>query len=260
MIDRLVTARWPLTLAFAVVVLAVWQVLGSLDVLPRYLLTPTEILVGSARLTADGDLLPAIAESTKRQMGGFLLGASLGVVLGLLAGVVRPAEDLLDTLVSLTYPLPKIALFPVVVVWLGFSDSARILVIATSCFYPSFVNALAGTRGIDPRMLWVARNLEAGRWRTFWQVVCRAAMPSVVVGVRISLALSFVLTFATETIGAARGGLGFLIDEGFYNLLYEMMYAGILAFAVLGLIADQLWVRISARLLHGQRAQSLGFS
>lgn len=257
--DRMLGAGWPVSLGFVLLLLFVWQVVGMLGLLPNYVLTPAEIVVALVKTTIDGELLPAVALSVRRQLVGFTIGATSGVVVGLLAGVLRPAEDVFDTLVSWTYPLPKIALFPVIVVWLGFSDLSRVLVIAVSTFYPAFVNALSGTRSIDPRLLWVARNVGAGRVRTFWQVVFRAAMPQIVVGVRISLALSWTLTFATESIGASRGGLGFLIEEGFNNLLYDMMYAGIVAFAILGYIADQIWVRTSARLLHGQRTAALGY-
>lgn len=256
--ERLLDSRWPLSLAFVTMLLVAWQALGVAGALPRYILTPLAIGQATVELVASGELLPAVGDTVRRQFVGFLLGAGFGTLTGLLAGVVRPAEDVLDTLVSWTYPLPKIALFPVVVVWLGFTDTSRVLIIAVSTFYPSFVNALSGTRSIDARQLWVARNVGAGRVRTFLQVVLRAAMPSIVVGVRISLALSFTLTFATESIGASQNGLGQLIEDGFNNLLYGLMYAGILAFAVLGLVADQVWVRISRRLLQGQRTMALG--
>lgn len=255
---RLVDARWPVSLAFAALLVVAWQLAGMSDALPRYVLSPTEILAGFVALLGEGELLPAIGNSLRRQVSGFVLGATVGVLIGLLAGVFRAAEDLFDTMVSLTYPLPKIALFPVVVVWLGFTDTARILIISLSCFYPSFVNAFAGTRGIDPRVLWVARNVGASRTRTFRQVVFRAAMPSIVTGVRISLALSFVLTFATESIGASRGGLGYLIEEGFNNLFYDWMYVAILCFALLGFLADRLWLMLAGRLLHGQQAMAVG--
>ncbi len=197
-----------------------------------------------------------MGNSLRRAMLGFVIGASLGVFFGLLAGVSRIAEDFVDTLVSITYPLPKIALFPIVVIWLGYSDTARILIISISCFYPSFVNALAGTQGIDSRLLWVARNVGASRVRSFGQVVLRAAMPAVATGVRISLALSFILVFATETLGAGEGGLGQVIEDGFNNLLYPLMWSGIAAFALLGLTADRIWMALSDRFLRGQRVEA----
>lgn len=253
MMDRMLERRWPVSVAFVTIILLVWELAGFSGGLPRYLIAPSAIAEAVVDLHRNGQLVPNVSVSMKRQIWGFLFGATLGSLSGLLAGVFRIAEDALDTIVSMTYPLPKIALFPIVVLWLGFSDAARILVIATSCFYPAFVNALAGTRQIDPRMLWVARNAEAGRWETFWKVVFRSSMPSVFTGVRISLALSFILTFATESIGASREGLGFLIGEGFNNLLYDLMWAGVAVFAVLGFIADQTFSRVVGPLLRGQR-------
>jgi ABC-type nitrate/sulfonate/bicarbonate transport system permease component len=250
--------KWLASSLFALLLLAVWELLGALDLLPVYVLAPTAIASAVWTTLTDGTLLPASAASLGRQLSGFALGSTAGVLVGLFAGVSRWGEDVFDTLVSLTYPLPKIALFPVVVIWLGYTDWARILVISISCFYPSFINAFAGTRGIDSRLLWVARNAGAGRLRSFSQVVLRAAMPSVVNGVRLSLALSFILTFATESLGASRGGLGALIEDGFNNLLYPLMWAGIVAFALYGFLADQVWTRLAGRLLHGQRVEAVG--
>jgi ABC-type nitrate/sulfonate/bicarbonate transport system permease component len=258
MINTVLERKWLASSLFAAVLLTIWQLCGVFGLLPNYVLTPGAIASALWATLVDGTLLPASRVSLTRQLSGFVLGSSAGVLLGLFAGVSRWAEDVFDTLVSLTYPLPKIALFPVVVIWLGYTDSARILVIAISCFYPSFINALAGTRGIDSRLLWVARNAGASRLRAFRQVVLRAAMPSVVNGVRLSLALSFILTFATESLGASRGGLGALIEDGFNNLIYPLMWAGIAAFALYGFIADQTWTRLSGRLLHGQRVEAVG--
>jgi ABC-type nitrate/sulfonate/bicarbonate transport system permease component len=256
--NAILERKWLASSLFFLLLVVLWQLAGAADLLPVYVLTPTAIVSAVWTTLTDGQLLPASASSLGRQMSGFLLGSTAGVLLGLFAGVSRWAEDIFDTLVSLTYPLPKIALFPVVVIWLGYTDWARILVISISCFYPSFINAFAGTRGIDSRLLWVARNAGAGRLRAFRQVVLRAAMPSVVNGVRLSLALSFILTFATESLGASRGGLGALIEDGFNNLLYPLMWAGIVAFAVYGFLADQIWTRLAGQLLRGQRVEAVG--
>lgn len=241
---------------FFTVVLLVWQAASALGALPAYVLSPAQIIQALVETVVDGVLLPAMGTSLQRTAAGFVIGSSLGVFFGLLAGVSRIAEDFVDTLVSLTYPLPKIALFPIVVIWLGYTDTARIMVISISCFYPSFVNALAGTQTVDPRLLWVARNAGASRVRAFRQVVLRAAMPSVATGVRISLALAFILTFATETLGAGRGGLGQVIEDGFNNLLYPLMWSGIAAFAILGFLADRAWAGASDRFLRGQRVEA----
>lgn len=258
MLDRAVEARWPLSLSFGLGLLLLWQLLAVGPGLPDYILAPTAIVSAVVSGLSGGDLLSATGATLSRVVPGFLLGTSLGVVLGLVAGVIRVAEDVFDTLVSLTYPLPKISLFPLLAIGLGFTDRARIIVIAVSVFYPAFVNAFSGTKAVERRFVWVAQNLEAGPVRTFRQVILPASLPSILVGVRISLALSFVLGFATEAIGAARTGLGVEIQEGYNNLLYRPMYAAIAMFAVLGFLSDLALKRISSRLSRGQRLEAVG--
>lgn len=250
-------ARWPVTLTFVAVIVALWQLWGALDRLPNYILPPSEIVVGLVEYLEDGTLGPATVSSMERLGMGFAIGTSLGILVGLLAGVLRPVEDVSDPIVSLTYPLPKIALFPAFAVWLGFSDWTRIVIIALACFYPSFVNAHSGTRTIDRQLLWVARNLGASRVRSFAQVVLPAALPRIVVGVRISLALAFVLLFSTEAI-ASREGLGYWVFEGYLNVRYDLMYASILLLAILGFAADRIVLFVGNRLTRGHTIEAIG--
>lgn len=249
--------RWPVTLAFLAVILALWELWGLLDRLPRYLLPPTSIVAALFEHLGDGTLGPATSSSMQRLSVGFVVGTGLGVLVGLLAGVLRAVEDIADPIVSLTYPLPKIALFPAFAVWLGFSDQARILVIALACFYPAFVNAMSGTRTIDRQLVWVATNLGAGRVRTFFQVILPAALPRIFVGVRISLALAFVLLFSTEAI-ASREGLGHLVFSAYHDLRYELMYASILLLAILGFLFDRILLAIGTRLTRGHTIEAIG--
>lgn len=249
--------RWPTTLAFVTILVLAWQLQGILGRLPAYVLPPSEIVAAAVRYLADGTLGPATISSLQRLGMGFVVGTGLGVLVGLLAGVNRVAEDVADPVVSLTYPLPKIALFPVFAVWLGFNDRSRILTIALACFYPAFVNALSGTRGISRQLVWVAANLGASKVRTFFAVVLPAALPRVLVGVRISLALSFVLLFSTEAI-ASREGLGFYVFEGYLNVRYDLMYAAIAVLALLGFMADRLLLLVGGWLTRGQAIEAVG--
>lgn len=256
-LERMVTARWPVALVVAGCLVGAWQLMGALGRLPVYVLSPAEVVSAVWSYLTDGTLSEAAVVSLRRLAVGFAIGAGLGVTLGLLAGVVPLFHAVIDPLVSFTFPLPKIALFPPIALWLGFSDRAIWLVIALACFYPSFINAVAGTRGIDRHHLWVAGNLTAGHWRTFWQVVFPAALPRLLVGVRISLALSFVMVFATEAI-SSRPGLGSVIVESYQFLRYDRMYAAIALLAVLGLIADRLLVWIARSGTRGHDIAAVG--
>lgn len=249
--------RWPVSIAFAAAVVAAWQALVMASVTPGYILAPSAIAAAFVDALLHEQLLSATRDTLARVVPGLAIGAGLGVVLGLLAGMVRSAEQFFDSLVSMTYPLPKISLFPIFVVALGFSDRARIIVIALSVFYPVFVNALAGTRAVAPEFVWAAHNFGAGRVRTFVDVVLPGAMPSVLVGLRIGIAVSFVVTFSTEAIGAGQSGLGVEIQESYANLNYDPMYAAIAMFALMGFLADTGLRVAAARLLRGQRLETM---
>lgn len=246
-----VTARWPVSTALLAVLIGGWELAGQAGSLPDYILAPSGIWNGIVDLATSGELWDLLFPSLKRSLIGFAIGAGLGVLLGILAGVIRPISDLVELPVSFTYPLPKIALFPAFAVWLGFEDRTRILVIALACFYPCYLNAHSGTRAIDPNLIYVARNVGARRPRTIAQVVVPAALPRTLIGLRISLALSFVLLFATETIGFATG-IGAEIFRSFQFADYERMYACIAVLGACGFLANALLLAIARRLTPGQ--------
>jgi ABC-type nitrate/sulfonate/bicarbonate transport system permease component len=250
-------SRAAAALSFCALLLLAWQAVGMMGWLPRYVLSPVEIALAVVKYTANGTLIAALQQSLPRMVLGFVIGTGTGVVVGLLAGTWRIVENAIDPLVSLTYPVPKIAFFPVIAVWLGYSDRARVLVIALACFYPAFINALSGTRGLDRQYIWVARNLEAGTWRTFWQVTFPGSLPRVLAGVRISLALSFIMLFATEVIASTQG-LGFQIFEGYLNVQYDLMYAAVATLALLGFLSDRLLVYVGRRATRGQDIETGG--
>lgn len=246
-------ARWPVSVGFAGALIGLWE-LWAATVAPVYIHGPSTIVADTVRLAADGTLGPLLGESVRRAATGFAIGAGLGAVIGLVAGVVPVVEDLVDPPVAVTYPFPKIALFPALAVLLGFDDRTRIVVIAVACFYPAYLNAHSGTRGINPGFLWLARNVGAGRLRTFTQVVVPAALPRLLVGLRISLALSFVLMFATEVIGFTTG-IGAEIFQARLAGDYDVMWAGTAVIGLVGFVADRLLGAVSRRLLRGRELE-----
>jgi ABC-type nitrate/sulfonate/bicarbonate transport system permease component len=236
---------------FVAVVLSIWQVAALAGQLPPFVLGPIEIALAALRLPLEEPVARHAGLSLYRALCGFALGATSGVVLGLLSGVSRTARDLLDIPQAFVHAIPKISLFPAVAVWLGFSDSARILVIALSCFFPAYLNALNGALGVNPRLLWLARNVEASRVQTFFQVVLPASLPRTLVGLRISLMVAFILMVATEVIGHSEG-LGSGLMHSYMNGEYAAMYAQIAYIACLGFMANAILEWISRRLTRGQ--------
>jgi len=202
-------------------------------------------------MATSGELWPHVWSSMIRAYGGFALGAFAGVFLGLFAGVSRAAGMFLDPLVSLTYPVPKIVLLPILVVWLGFGDASKIATIAISVFFPVFINAFAGTRAVPRLYVWAARNMGARPGRTFFRVVLPAAMSHVLAGIRVGLALAFVVLFAAELFGAS-SGLGYLIGRAEESGRFDLMFVAILAITFIGFASDRAFVALRRRLLAGQ--------
>ncbi len=242
-LDAALERKWPVSLAFVAALVALWELLGAVGALPDYVVAPSSIVAGIGELVDSGELWELLLPSLRRSFTGFVIGATLGVLAGLLTGIWKPAEEVLELPVSFTYPLPKIALFPAFAVMLGFTDGTRILVISLACFYPAYLNANSGTRAIDPAIIEVARNAEASRVRTFFQVVFPAALPQIFTGLRICLALSFILLFATEIIGFS-DGIGSDILRSSRDADYQRMYSGIAILAIAGFAASRLLLSI----------------
>jgi NitT/TauT family transport system permease protein len=160
----------------------------------------------------------------------------------------RPLNVLLGPLVELFYPMPKSALIPVTVLWLGFGDASKILLIFLGCMLPVTIGAYNGARGCDPVLVWSARSMGASRLRALWDVVLPSAMPELLNGTRTALALTFVLLVSSELI-QARKGLGYLIGFLGSGGIYDAMFAVVLTVALLGFLADRLYLMLMRRAL-----------
>jgi ABC-type nitrate/sulfonate/bicarbonate transport system permease component len=242
------------TVGFQLLVLLVWEAGARSGRFPDYLVGRLEIVVEAGHYLAKGEVLGHMGHSLFRVYAGFFIGSALGVVLGLLSGVLRPVRDLLDTLQAFVHAIPKISLFPAVAVWLGFSDASRILIIALSCFFPAYLNAMSGALGINPKYLWLSRNNEMSRLRTFVEVILPASLPRTLVGLRISLMVAFILMVATEVVGHS-DGLGSLVMLAYQNGAYPQMYAYILFIAIAGYFSNLLLQRVAVWLCKGQAVE-----
>jgi NitT/TauT family transport system permease protein len=172
----------------------------------------------------------------------------IGASLGILMAWWRPLNVLLNPLVELFYPLPKSALIPVTVIWLGFGDGSKILLIFLACMIPVTIGAFNGARGSDEALVWSARGMGASRLRMLWDVVVPSALPELLNGIRTALALSFILLVSSELI-VAHQGLGYLIGFLGANGSYEAMYAVVLTVAFLGFAADRAHLLLMKRML-----------
>ena len=218
--------------------LAVWQLL-SLRGLPDYVLSPIEIVKHFVAALGTREIYQDAAASLMRALPGFAVGTVLGVLLGLAAGIARSFDEMLSPLVFLSYPVPKIVMLPVFMLWFGIGDLSKILIIALACFYPAFINAYYGARATRRILVWSARNMGASEAEIFRRVVLPGALPQIFAGLRVALALSFIVMFAAEMINA-RSGLGHLIREAEASLRFDLMYVSLVTIAILGYAGDRL--------------------
>lgn len=250
----LVATRRTAALLYPVVVLAIiWQLLSvSGWVSPR--LMPPLSEIGSAFLEGvlGGELLFHAGVSFTRALSGFALAIVIGIPLGLLMARVRWFESLVEPIFSFGYPVPKIALYPVFILILGFGSSSKIALIALECTFPIAVNTYFGVRAVQPRLVWSARNMGAGSIRTFLLVLLPAALPSIMSGIRVALPLALVVVIVTEMIGESVG-LGYYITYASASFIYASSYAGVLAVAIMGFVLDRMLVVVRNRLVFWER-------
>ena len=226
-----------------------WEAATRSGLVPVSLLPPLD---GVARswweLAASGDLWTNGVASMTRGAAGLALAVGLGSLIGVLMAWYKPIRIAVNPLVQFLYPMPKSALIPVMVLWLGFGDGSKVATIFIGCLLPITLSAFNGARGTDEVLVWSARSMGASRARVLWEVVFPSALPELLSGIRTALALSFVLLVASELI-VARHGLGYMIGWLGDGGAYDAMFAVVLTVALLGFAADRAYLMLMRRLL-----------
>jgi len=226
-----------------------WEAIVQFGLVSRDLLPSlSDVLSATWKLAREGDLWTNGAASLYRGGAGLALAIIVGAVLGILMAWWRAVDAFVGPLVEALYPMPKSALIPVTVLWLGFGDGSKILLIFLGCMLPVTLAAYNGARSCEQALVWSARSLGASRLRVLWDVVLPSALPELVNGVRTALALTFVLLVSSELI-VARAGLGYLIGFLGEGGVYDAMFAVVLVVAFLGFFADRLYQRATRRML-----------
>ena len=229
-----------------------WEATARLGLVSELALPSlTAVATAWIDLIKDGGLITNGVSSLYRAGMGLLLSIVIGAALGIFMAWWRPLNVLLSPLVEMFYPMPKSALIPVTVIWLGFGDGSKILLIFLGCMLPITIGAFNGARGADRALVWSARSMGASRLRMLWDVVLPSAMPELLNGIRTALALAFILLVSSELI-VAQKGFGYLIGFLGANGSYEGMFAVVLTVAFLGFAADRLYQLLMQRMLRWQ--------
>ena len=230
-----------------------WEATSRLQLVSSSALPPlSDIAIAWWDMLKDGELVTNGAASLWRAGAGLFLSIVVGATLGIFMAWWRPVNVVLGPLVEALYPMPKSALIPVTVIWLGFGDGSKILLILLGCMLPITIGAYNGARGSDQALVWSARSMGASRMRMLWDVVVPSATPELLNGIRTALALSFILLVSSELI-VAREGLGYLIGSLGSNGNYDAMYAVVLTVAFIGFAADRVYQLFQDRMLRWQQ-------
>ena len=227
-----------------------WQLSSTLGWLSsRVLPAPVDVVLAAWSLLLSGALWVHVKVSTVRALTGLAIGGSLGLGLGLLTGSVRFAETLLDSTIQMVRNIPPLAAIPMVILWFGIDESAKLFLIATSVFFPLYLNTFHGIRNVDPGLVEMARAYGLNRWQLHWQVILPGALSSILVGLRFSLGLMWVILIVAETI-SAQAGIGYLTMNAREFMQTDVVLVGISLYAILGKLADlfaraleQYWLR-----------------
>jgi NitT/TauT family transport system permease protein len=232
-----------------VLIALLWEAASRLELVSSLALPPlSNVIEALIDLIRSGELFTNGLSSIYRGAAGLLLAILIGAALGIFMAWWRPLNVVLSPLVELFYPMPKSALIPVTVIWLGFGDGSKILLIFLGCMLPVTVGAFNGARSSEQVLVWSARSMGASRMRMLWDVVVPSAMPEMLNGIRTALALSFILLVSSELI-VARQGFGYLIGSLGANGSYEAMFAVVLTVAFLGFAADRAYQLVMQRVL-----------
>jgi ABC-type nitrate/sulfonate/bicarbonate transport system permease component len=218
-------------------VLVIWQILSDTGVISaRYVPSPLRIVEAAMALSASGELWQHVSASLYRLSVGFVLGGIPGIIIGILMGLNRYLRAALDPLIAATYPIPKIAVLPLLMLVFGIGDGSKIAVVAFSVLLLTIINTIVGVRGIDRVHFDVARNYNTPWHKLFWRVIVPGSLPTIFAGLRISLGISLIVLVGAEFV-ASRAGIGFLIWSSWETLLVENMFVGIIVITILGVVS-----------------------
>ncbi|AFI27515.1 ABC transporter permease [Bacillus stercoris] len=239
---------WTKGLLLPAAIIAIWQIIGALGLVSATVLpTPVTIVLTFKELILSGELFGHLQISIYRAALGFLLGAGLGLIIGILAGFSKRTELYLDPSLQMLRTVPHLAVTPLFILWFGFDEVSKILLIALGAFFPVYINTFNGIRGVDAKLFEVARVLEFKWYQQITKVILPAALPNILLGIRLSLGIAWLGLVVAELMGSS-SGVGYMIMDARQFSQTNKVFAGIIIFAVVGKLTDS-FVRLLERKL-----------
>lgn len=216
--------------------LAIWELICQSGVVSSlFLPAPTSIISALIQMIADGEIGVSLAASLYRILAGFFIGSLVGLVVGLVTGTSALMDKIGTPIVNAIYPIPKIALLPLFILWLGIGELSKVTIIALGVFFPVAMNTYSGVKNVDTLLLKVAASFNASWWMTMKSVVLPNALPMIFAGLRLAAGTSLLLLVAAEMI-AAQVGIGALILHYGDLMITDRLMAGVIVLSLLGLV------------------------
>tara|TARA_R110002049_G_scaffold98534_2_gene239862 strand:- start:939 stop:1700 length:762 start_codon:yes stop_codon:yes gene_type:complete len=227
--------------------IGLWQLMISGGFINEFMLpSPGATLQALWTLAADGSLWEHLSESLKRVGMGYLIAACIGLPIGFLCGVWRPASDLIRPVIEALRPIPPLAWVPIAILWFGLGDASAYFLVFLGCFFPMFFGAYTAVRALDTNLINAARCLGASRWMLMRDVFIPASLPIVMPNLRLALGWGWMCVVTAELI-AAQSGLGYLIQQSRQVFQIQNVVAGMVTIGVVGYLMSATLERLERR-------------
>ena len=230
------SALLPFLLPLGIVLL--WQAAASFGwITNRLMPAPIQVVWAFRDKLVSGELAVNIQASAVRAISGLLVGGSIGFLLGLANGVSRLSHALTDTTLQMLRTIPNLALIPLVILWFGIGEEAKLFLTALGVFFPLYLNTLHGVRNVDPQLIEMGRVYGMSNWTLFRKVIFPGALPSIFVGLRFSLGIMWLTLIVAETM-AASSGIGHMANSAREFMMTDVVILALVIYALLGKLAD----------------------
>lgn len=235
--------------ALPVVLLILWEIAARAGLITARLMpAPSTIAVAGWNALMDGTLVYHTLISTRRALIGLAIGGGLGFAAGIVNGLWKPAETLLDSTFQMVRNVPHLALIPLVILWFGIDETAKIFLVSIGVFFPIYINTLHGVRTVDPQVVEMAQIYGLDRKALIARIILPGALPSILVGLRYALGFMWLTLIVAETI-SAKDGIGYMTMNAREFFLTDVVLLGIIIYALLGKFADSLTRLVERRVL-----------
>ncbi|MDR6658667.1 NitT/TauT family transport system permease protein/sulfonate transport system permease protein [Tardiphaga robiniae] len=235
-----------------------WHLIATSGLVDRVMLpSPGEVFGSALAIAKTGELQDHVQASVFRMALGYAAGSSLGILVGVILGRSRSMESLLGPILQMARAIPPLALVPLIIFWFGINEGAKISLIGWATFFPVWINTLLGVKGVNPLFIRAGQSLGARRGTLLLKVVIPAALAPIFSGMRVALSISFTVLVAAELAGAL-AGLGYLIQTSALSFRVDNIFVGIVVLAILGFIADMLFMLALYRLFPWYRSEQTG--